>query len=433
MKPDLTHRVEPKMVTDLVKLYEAGELNLEPSFQRQSVWQEPQRRKLIDSIIRNYPIPAIFVYRREEEGDIRYDVIDGKQRLESILMFMGKLPGRYWVKTELPGSEEAEWINWKRLCKHQKQYLVTGYKIPVIEVDGVISDMITIFVRINSTGKALTKQEKRHAMYQHSHFLQKADVLARRYEDYFTDMDILSAAQITRMKHIELMCELMLSVHQGDVINKKAALDKVMLSDSLTDGQVKKAVSQTVTALNRVKRMFPKLYTTRLCKLTDFYSLTVLIAKFEGEGLILTDRRRNRLAWDLLSAFTTRVDEVREKQRKAIGTKPEEGVYREYLLTVSQMTDDVSQRRKREAILRGILESIFAKKDSQRAFSAEQRRIMWNMASSRRCSGRACGGKLLTWDDFTLDHIDPHSKGGRSRLGNAALMCRKCNSAKGNK
>ena len=33
--------------------------------------------------------------------------------------------------------------------------------------------------------------------------------------------------------------------------------------------------------------MFPKLYTTRLCQMTDFYTLTLLIAKFEAEGLIL--------------------------------------------------------------------------------------------------------------------------------------------------
>ncbi|MBM3841594.1 MAG: HNH endonuclease [Verrucomicrobia bacterium] len=39
--------------------------------------------------------------------------------------------------------------------------------------------------------------------------------------------------------------------------------------------------------------------------------------------------------------------------------------------------------------------------------------------------------KRLTWDDFTIDHIDPYSKGGRSRLENAALMCRSCNSSKG--
>jgi hypothetical protein len=430
MKTELTHRVETRTVTDLVKLYEAGELNLEPSFQRQSVWKEPQRRKLIDSILHNLPIPAIFVYRREEEGDICYDVIDGKQRLESIFKFMGKMSGRFWVKAELPNADAAEWLNWHHLCKHQKQYLLTGYKIPVIEVDGEIGDIINIFVRINSTGTALTKQEKRHAMFQHSRFLQKAAELAGRYEDYFVDMGILGAAQISRMKHIELICELMLSIHTGDVINKKAALDKVMQSNGLTDGQVKKAVAQTVTALNRVKKMFPKLYATRLSKLTDFYSLTVLVAKFENERLILTDRRRNKLAWDLLSAFAIKVDEVREKQRKAIGTKPEEGVFREYLLTVSQMTDDVNQRRKREAILRGLLESIFAKKDSQRGFTPEQRRILWNTASSRKCE--ECN-RVLNWDDFTIDHIDPYSKGGRSRLENSALMCRSCNSSKGNR
>src|SRR5450830_47808 len=55
-------------------------------FQRQSAWKERDRAKLIESILRNYPLPAIFLYRREEDGKLVYDVIDGKQRLESILM-----------------------------------------------------------------------------------------------------------------------------------------------------------------------------------------------------------------------------------------------------------------------------------------------------------------------------------------------------------
>ena len=40
---------------------------------------------------------------------------------------------------------------------------------------------------------------------------------------------------------------------------------------------------------------------------------------------------------------------------------------------------------------------------------------------------------VLTWDNFTADHIDPHSKGGQTKLGSAALMCREHNSAKGNR
>jgi hypothetical protein len=429
-QPTLSHRPETKTIKDIENLFKDNLLNLEPGFQRQSVWSERDRAKLIDSILRNYPLPAIFLYRREENGQIIYDVIDGKQRIESILMFMGKMRGRYCLRTQLPGLDEAEWIDWKWLCRRERQHLITGYRIPVIEVDGEMGDIIDLFVRINSTGKALTPQEKRRAKYYNSPFLKEADRVARRYEWYFAEACVLSAGQMSRMKHVELICELMLSISQNDVINKKAALDRVMKTDSFNARDISKASGRTITALNRVRRMFPKLNTTRLCQMTDFYTLAVLIAKFEAEGLILTDRRRNRLAWDLLVAFATQVDEVREKQRKAIGIKPDQEIYRDYLLTVSQMTDDVHQRRRREAILSGILGSLFAKKDSQRGFTLEQRRILWNTAASRKC--QECG-KVVNWDDFTIDHVDPHSKGGRSRLENSALMCRRCNSSKGNR
>lgn len=68
----------------------------------------------------------------------------------------------------------------------------------------------------------------------------------------------------------------------------------------------------------------------------------------------------------------------------------------------------------------------------KRGFTAEQRRIIWNTSSLRSCSHPRCNVKL-TWDDFTIDHINPHSKGGRTQLANAALMCRKHNSKKGNR
>jgi hypothetical protein len=185
-----------------------------------------------------------------------------------------------------------------------------------------------------------------------------------------------------------------------------------------------------VSTLNRVKLMFPLLKTTRFRQVTDFYSLAVLVGKFEQERLILTDARLNRLAWDILKIFSTRVDEVRELQRKAKGARPDQEIYRDYLLTVSQMTDDVAQRRNREKILRGLLGSLFARKDSQRGFTAEQRRVLWNKVGAPQCVTCSC---KLTWEDFTIDHIDPYSKGGLSRLENAALMCRKHNSKKGNR
>lgn len=426
----ITHKTTTQSILNLKNLYEHGHLNLEPGFQRQSVWTERDRAKLIDSILRNYPLPAIFLYKREQDGDLVFDVIDGKQRLESIFMFTGAMRGRFSTRTHLPGADDVESVDWPLLKRKGLQPIITGYELPVIEVDGAIGDIINVFVRINSTGKALTRQEQRHARYYNSPFLKEAARLANRFQGYFLDNGIFSPGQLSRMKHIELMCELMLSMVQGDVLNKKTALDRVMATTSFDGRQLGKASRMVTATLNRIRRMFPRLKNTRLRQVTDFYTLAVLVGKFEQEGLILTDRRRNGLAWDLLQAFTTRVDEVRELLRKAKGARPDQELYRDYLLTVSQMTDDVAQRRKREQILRGILGSLFAKKDAQRGFTSEQRRILWNTAANRVCTTCSC---KLTWDDFTIDHINPHSKGGHSQLENAALMCRKHNSKKGNR
>lgn len=428
----LDHRTTTKTVLDLLNLYRGDNLNLNPGFQRQSVWREGDRAKLIESILRNYPLPAIFLYKRQQDGHVIYDVIDGKQRLESILMFTGELRGRFATKVQLPGAEAPEWIDWRWLNRRGQQHRITNYNLPVIEVDGELGDIIDVFIRINSTGKALTQQEKRHARYFNGAFLKAAARIADRLKGYFVANGIFSPGQISRMKHVELVCELMLSLVQGDVLNKKTALDRIMAAAAFDGRQLGKAGRMVVTTLNRVRRMFPQLRTTRLRQITDFYSLAVLIGKFEQEGLILTDRRRNRLAWDLLVAFVTQVDEVRELQRKAKGARQDQELFRDYLLTVSQMTDDVSQRRKREQILRGILGSLFARKDDQRGFTAEQRRILWNTSAQRTCTHPGCR-KKLSWDDFTIDHVNPHSKGGRSELANAALMCREHNSKKGNR
>src|SRR2546421_10224449 len=104
----LTHKTTTKSILDIQNLYANGNLKLEPCFQRQSVWTERDRAKLIDSILRNYPLPAIFLYKRQEDGDLVYDVIDGKQRLESIFMFTGAMRGRFSTRTHLPGMDSVE-------------------------------------------------------------------------------------------------------------------------------------------------------------------------------------------------------------------------------------------------------------------------------------------------------------------------------------
>jgi len=422
---------ETRTVQNLGDHYRNGQLNLAPGFQRSSVWRDRDRSKLIDSIFRGYPIPSLFLHKTYERGNVKYHVIDGKQRLETLLRFIGLIRGgRFAARVTLGDDSRPERIDWKTIQRREMQHRLLGYNLQIIFVEGEPSQVIDLFVRINSTGRALTPQETRNARYFRSEFLRKAARLADRMAPRLRQNRVLSANQISRMKHIELMSELMLSVHYGEVIHKKQVLDQAMSEKGLPPRAVAKAYERTQRALNRTFRMFPQLKETRFVQLSDFYTLVVLIYKLDREGFILNKPTWNKIAWCLLREFGAGVDQVREQYRHLEQIPRAEEVYTRYLRTVTEGTDRSENRKAREKILYAVLASQFAKKDRQRAFTPEQRRIIWNMNKERRC---AICGKKLSWENFTIDHVKPHSKGGRTVILNAALMHRSCNAAKGNR
>jgi len=440
---DIHFDFSTRTVLDLLNMHEKGALNLEPGFQRKEVWRLRDRQRLILSILNKYPLPSIFLYRKQEQnGDLVYYVLDGKQRLESILMFTGHMRGRdkafevKWIT-----DDNSEVLNWKMLNKQGQQGMLMGYKLPVIEVDADFADVIQIFVNINSTGKHLTRTEIAHAKSYRSALLRVAKRLCHKYERYFLELGILTQAQILRMKDLELLCELIISAHDGAVIGKKAVLDRVIERDAILGKPLQEALILTERSLKIVRRVFPDgLATTRFRKLSDFYTLCVLMQKFEREGFILNDSQRNRQANELLATFATQVDILGDTLKKGGKISPDQDLYLNYYQTVQAGTDKLSNRQKREDLLRKLLEPLFESKDSNRSFSMEQRRVIWNSTMDPKCScegqcRRHSGvcGVTLTWGNFTIDHIKPYSRGGRTTMTNADLMCRSCNSAKGNR
>lgn len=75
-------------------LAEKGRLNLTPSYQRGDVWPTSDAQKLIESVLRGIPLPSIILLRPTPKGkDVaQYEVVDGKQRLTSLLRFTGQHP-----------------------------------------------------------------------------------------------------------------------------------------------------------------------------------------------------------------------------------------------------------------------------------------------------------------------------------------------------
>jgi hypothetical protein len=91
-------KVETLKIKHLVDYANQGDLDLNPSYQRDSVWSLGDSQLLIDSILRGIPLPSIIL--TQMEGGNGLQIVDGKQRLTAILRFIGQHPqARAWVRS----------------------------------------------------------------------------------------------------------------------------------------------------------------------------------------------------------------------------------------------------------------------------------------------------------------------------------------------
>lgn len=76
-------------IQEAYRLYRDGKLLVNRRYQRKLVWTEPEKRNLIDSIMRGIPIPLILLAEKKMQAEYGvYEIIDGVQRLNSIFSFI---------------------------------------------------------------------------------------------------------------------------------------------------------------------------------------------------------------------------------------------------------------------------------------------------------------------------------------------------------
>jgi hypothetical protein len=170
-------------VGEVVSMYKDGDLVINPEFQRLFRWEIGQKSKLIESLLLGIPLPSIFVF---ETKDSKWELIDGLQRISTILEFMGVLrePGSSETRAPsvltatkyLPSLSNAVWERSDQIrdisedgqmpLEKQQQLAIRRARLG-IEILKRTSDDATkydLFQRLNAGGTPANAQELRNCI-----------------------------------------------------------------------------------------------------------------------------------------------------------------------------------------------------------------------------------------------------------------------------
>jgi uncharacterized protein with ParB-like and HNH nuclease domain len=92
-------------------------LEISPKFQRRAVWMEKERSYLLDTILLKLPFPEVYIHvvTDPDTGKQKYVVVDGQQRITSVLKFIDN-------EFSLPNNDNFVGQYFRILIRVQKQH-----------------------------------------------------------------------------------------------------------------------------------------------------------------------------------------------------------------------------------------------------------------------------------------------------------------------
>ena len=177
-------------------------------YQRKLIWSIDEKRALIDSIIKTYPIPLILLSEIKQNKKDAYELIDGMQRLNAIVSFIENefdLDGRYFDLDTMVESKSAkdkgnvkqkEPLLDRDICERIASYILPLSIYPFSDKQSIDE----LFVRINSYGRHLSRQELRSAGTL-GEFADNVRILSNHIRSDVTSNDVLL---LNSMKEISI-------------------------------------------------------------------------------------------------------------------------------------------------------------------------------------------------------------------------------------
>lgn len=380
----MNYRNTELKLDQIVAYLNQEKINLSPAFQRGHVWSIGTRRKLITNIVLGRPIPAIFLYKEASGSTYSYNILDGKQRLESLILFIGGSRqdfaisnwSRYFFSDALRSYVDftIQLPTGKRTFRNLEEDVVRDlreYSIPTVEItltdESHLDEIINLFVDINQQGVTVSRFDIVKAMGANNRLLRSVFALIaikqRRQQDIFYKakvndftrvlkrLDVISRASDPRSQ-VDRMWERLLEIalfYQTKQHRKPSDILKSFISGSRSSSspatglksQEQKALRSVFQFLNAAYKSKSGLSDTALATdQTHFYTLITT--------LVATDLRA-RLGEEELVARLVRFGKIIDGGEPKPTAKKILTAFNRYMALSSDRTGDTPRRQERQA------------------------------------------------------------------------------------
>lgn len=152
---------------EIISMYSREEIIIDPEYQRLFRWTIEQQSRFIESILLGIPVPPIFV---AENKDGKWEIVDGLQRISTILSFVGVLrtmpEKNNWKMEEGEIIKETNNFSYSELTT-KLQLTIKRFvcRIEVLNWNSKIDVRYELFNRLNTGGTQLSDQEIRNCIF----------------------------------------------------------------------------------------------------------------------------------------------------------------------------------------------------------------------------------------------------------------------------
>ena len=329
-------------VNDFLEWYERKQLILSPKFQRRSVWKDVAKSFLIDSILRDKPLPKIFIRQITDiktRTTIR-EVVDGQQRLRTIMDFIND---GFKVK-KVHNKEHGE--KFFSQLDEEAQSAILTYKFSVDTLIGVEDgDIMDIFARLNTYTTPLNKQELINAEF-YGYFKQLVYGVSHRYNKFWIDNKIFSEYQTMRMNEVELTADLFISFIDG-IQNRKIVKNYYKKYDEMFNEKdiLESRFDETISLITRI--FGDSLKKSKYKKPALFYAMFLALYNIKYD--ICNIENMSHIEIDLCDKQISKIKICFDRIEEIINTAAEDLNKEQlaFVTSISRATSDAESRKTR--------------------------------------------------------------------------------------